>query len=166
MTSVPEHQHPHSVHPHSEHPAPPTGSAGIVTRLVAAGIDVAVVCLIMGGIYLSLVFVRLMFSPQSFTFPTPHALLSTVGFLVISVVYLTGFWGATGRTIGAVLMGVRVEKSTRSRLRWVVAFGRAWLCVVFPFGLMWAVLDRRRRSVQDIVFRTRVVYDWQPGHIT
>lgn len=144
-----------------QHPSP-TGSAGIVTRLLAAGIDVAVVCAIMGASYVALIFFRLMFSPQSFTFPTPHALLSTVGFLTISVLYLTAFWGATGRTVGAVLMGVRVEKATRSRLRWIVAFGRAWLCVVFPVGLMWAVLDRRRRSVQDIIFRTRVVYDWEP----
>lgn len=155
------HPHPHE-HPHE---APPTGSAGIVTRLLAAGIDVLVVCVLMGAIYLGMVFFRLMFSPQAFSFPAPHALLSSVGFLSLSVAYLTGFWGATGRTIGSVLMGIRVEKATRSRLRWLIAFGRAWLCVVFPVGLLWSVVDRRRRSVHDIVFRTRVVYDWQPTHI-
>lgn len=150
---------------HPSQPAPPTGSAGIVTRLLAAGIDVIAVCVIMCAIYVGLVFFRLMFSPQSFTFPSPHALLSTIGFLGIAVVYLTGFWGATGRTVGAVLMGVRVEKPTHRRLRWLIAFGRAWLCVVFPVGLMWCVIDRRRRSVHDIVFRTQVVYDWQPKHV-
>ena len=153
MTSAPEHD------------APPTGAAGVVTRLAAAVIDALVVCLIMGAIYVGLIFFRLMFSPQSFTFPTPHALLSTASFLGLSVLYLTGFWGATGRTVGAVLMGVRVEKSTHARLRWIVAFGRAWLCVVIPFALLWAGVDSRRRSAPDIVFRTRVVYDWQPKHI-
>ncbi|WP_024796047.1 RDD family protein [Tomitella biformata] len=148
------------------HDAPPTGSAGIVTRLLAAGIDLLVVCLLMGGIYLGRVFFRLMFAPQDFTFPSPHALLSSVSFLTLSVVYLTGCWGMTGRTIGSVLMGIRVEKSTPSKLRWIIAFGRAWLCVIFPVGLLWAVVDRQRRSGHDIVFRTRVVYDWQPKHIT
>jgi uncharacterized RDD family membrane protein YckC len=30
--------------------------------------------------------------------------------------------------------------------------------VLFPIGLLWVVIDRRRRSLQDIVFRTRVIY--------
>jgi hypothetical protein len=33
--------------------------------------------------------------------------------------------------------------------------------VLFAFGLGWAVIDRRRRSLQDIVLRTTVVYDWR-----
>ena len=152
-----------SAHPDADHP--PSGAAGIATRLLAAGVDVLVVCLLMAGIYLGVVFFRLMFSPQDFTFPSPHALLSSISFLSLSVAYLTGFWGATGRTIGSVLMGTRLEKSTRSKLRWIGAFGRAWLCVVFPVGLLWAVVDRSRRSMHDILFRTRVVYDWQPTHI-
>jgi uncharacterized RDD family membrane protein YckC len=35
---------------------------------------------------------------------------------------------------------------------------RAIGCVLFPIGLLWVVIDRQRRSLQDIVFRTRVVY--------
>jgi hypothetical protein len=27
-----------------------------------------------------------------------------------------------------------------------------------PIGLLWVVVDRQRRSLQDIVFRTRVIY--------
>jgi hypothetical protein len=36
---------------------------------------------------------------------------------------------------------------------------RAVLCVHFPFFLFWAIVDNR--SVQDIVGRTNVIYDWQ-----
>jgi hypothetical protein len=32
--------------------------------------------------------------------------------------------------------------------------------VVFPIGLFWVVINRHRRSIQDIVLRTEVVYDW------
>jgi uncharacterized RDD family membrane protein YckC len=35
---------------------------------------------------------------------------------------------------------------------------RAIGCVVFPIGLLWVVFDRQRQSLQDIAFRTRVVY--------
>lgn len=42
-----------------------------------------------------------------------------------------------------------------------VGFIRAVLCVLFAFGLLWSAVDRRRRSLQDIVLRTEVVYDWR-----
>jgi uncharacterized RDD family membrane protein YckC len=40
----------------------------------------------------------------------------------------------------------------------LVGLPRAICCVLFPIGLLWVVIDRQRRSLQDIVFRTRVVY--------
>jgi uncharacterized RDD family membrane protein YckC len=43
-------------------------------------------------------------------------------------------------------------------VRLPVGFLRAIGCVLFPIGLLWIVIDRQRRSLQDIVFRTRVVY--------
>jgi hypothetical protein len=35
---------------------------------------------------------------------------------------------------------------------------RAVLCVAFPPLLFWAIVNRR--SVQDLVLRTAVIYDW------
>ena len=35
------------------------------------------------------------------------------------------------------------------------------LCVLFPLLLFWAVFDTKRRSVQDLLMRTSVVYDWK-----
>jgi uncharacterized RDD family membrane protein YckC len=47
----------------------------------------------------------------------------------------------------------------------VVALLRALACVLFPLGLLWVAFSRDLRSVQDIVLRTSVVYDWQHrGH--
>jgi len=40
----------------------------------------------------------------------------------------------------------------------LVGLMRAICCVLFPIGLLWVVIDRRRRSLQDIVFGTRVIY--------
>ena len=36
----------------------------------------------------------------------------------------------------------------------------AILCVVFPIGLLWCVVSEENRSVQDLLLRTSVIYDW------
>lgn len=138
-----------------------SGPAGIVTRGLAGLIDLGVVLLLMGSGYVGFAFVRLLFSPQSFTFSEPGIFLSTTAFLGVSVAYLTACWATTGRTVGSLVMGLRVITSGHRLVRWPLAFIRAVLCVLFAFGLLWSAVDRRRRSLQDIVLRTEVVYDWR-----
>jgi len=41
------------------------------------------------------------------------------------------------------------------------AFVRAVFCVALPIGLLCGVLADRR-SLQDLLLRTLVVYDWKP----
>lgn len=149
------HPHPHP-HPHG----PEQRTAGIVTRVLCAAIDLGVVLTMVGATYLGLTFVRLLFSPQNFTFPEPHALLSVSTSLMLSVLYLTVCWATTGRTVGAIAMGLRVVTIRNRKLRWTVAAARAALCVFFGIGLAWVAVDPQRRSLQDIALRTRVVYDW------
>jgi uncharacterized RDD family membrane protein YckC len=69
----------------------------------------------------------------------------------------------TGSTAGAVTMGLRVVGRRSQHVRPIVGLLRAIACVVFPVGLLWVVIDPRRRSLQDIVFRTRVVYSRPPA---
>jgi uncharacterized RDD family membrane protein YckC len=40
----------------------------------------------------------------------------------------------------------------------VVALLRAVACVVFPIGLLWVAVDKERRSLQDLLFGSRVIY--------
>ncbi|WP_072802817.1 RDD family protein [Rhodococcoides yunnanense] len=138
-------------------------TAGIVTRGAAAVIDLGVVGLLMGSVYIGSIFVQLLFDPQSFTFRSPAIFLSITAFVSISIGYLTLCWATTGRTVGAITMGVRLVTPRHGLLRWPVAALRAFLCVLFGFGLLWVAVDRRRRSLQDILLRTYVVYDWQPN---
>jgi uncharacterized RDD family membrane protein YckC len=135
--------------------------AGIVTRGVAAIIDLAVVGVLMGSVYVGAVFVQLLFDPQSLSFRSPAVLMSITLFVGIAIGYLTLCWATTGRTVGATMMGVRLVTRRHGLLRWPVAALRAFLCVIFGFGLLWVAVDRRRRSLQDLVLRTSVVYDWQ-----
>lgn len=113
------------------------------------------------GVYFGYAAIRFLLRPRSFTWPTPGVpLLVTLG-TVLLVLYLAAGWSSTGRTVGKQLMGLRVVNLRGDRMRFVGAFGRSLLCVVFPIGLFWAAVSRENRSVQDLILRTSVVYDWQ-----
>lgn len=134
-------------------------TAGIVSRGLAALVDMLVVIVTMGGLYLGLVLTTLVLNPAMFRFPAPNLIFSTAMTFVVSALYLTVCWVLSGRTVGAVLLGVRVTGRRGEPLRVAVAVLRAVACVVFPIGLLWVAVDRHRRSVQDIVLNSRVVYD-------
>lgn len=138
-------------------------AAGIITRGLAAVIDLVVVLLIMSVLYGGLVLARLVYSPTAFSLPSLNAVFSTVVTFAVAVLYLTGCWTVSGSTAGAVTMGLRVVGRGAQRVSLLVGLLRAISCVVFPIGLLWVVIDRRRRSLQDIVFRTRVIYSRPPG---
>jgi uncharacterized RDD family membrane protein YckC len=142
----------------SEPEADSLRAAGIITRGSAAVIDLLVVLLIMGALYGGLVLVRLIYSPADFSLPSLNVVFSTVMTFAVAVLYLTGCWRVSGSTAGAVTMGLRVVGRRSQRVSLPVAFLRAVGCVIFPVGLLWAIVDRKRRSLHDIVFRTRVVY--------
>jgi uncharacterized RDD family membrane protein YckC len=137
--------------------------AGIVTRGLSALIDIGVVLFLMGVIYLGLMFTRLLFSPQEFRFPQAQFLLSATTFVALSVLYLAVCWSTSGRTVGAVAMGLRLVSRNGRLVRFPRCAARAVLCVLFGFGLFWVAFDARRRSLQDILLRTAVVYDWTPS---
>jgi uncharacterized RDD family membrane protein YckC len=70
---------------------------------------------------------------------------------------------AVGIHRGCGAMGLRVVGRRSQRVSLPVGLLRAIGCVLFPIGLLWVVIDRQRRSLQDIVFRTRVVYSRPPA---
>ena len=101
-----------------------------------------------------------MWSARTFEWPRPEAAVSVTATGVLAVAYLTLAWATTGRTYGASVLGVRVLSAKHAVLGWFRAIVRAVLCVVFPIGLLWSVVSRRRGSLQDLVVRSVVVYDW------
>ena len=103
---------------------------------------------------------RFLVSPLSFRWPVPSSVLSVAIGMLLAVGYLTVGWATVGRTGGAAVLGLRVLSTGRSRLGWARAVLRAVLCVVFPVGLLWSAVSRERRSLQDLVVRSVVVYDW------
>jgi len=141
---------------------PPRRPAGIVSRGMAAVLDLIVVVVLLAGLYLAVTFVIFIVDVRTFTFPTMSWLFSTAGFLLASVIYLTVSWSAFGRTPGQLLLGLRVcRRKTGASPHLVRAFLRACVCTFFPIGLAWVVFSPSRRAVHDILTRTEVVYS---GH--
>lgn len=133
--------------------------AGFPTRCGAAVIDVIVVSLIVFGCWLALRFFLIILNPtNSFTMP-PFAWFILLGYLLMWINW-TVAWATNGRSIGAWIMGVRVINRRGQPLSWPLAAMRSAFCIVFPFGLLWVIVSRENRSVQDIVLRTNVIYDW------
>ena len=136
--------------------------AGLVTRVVAAAIDsvIVTVALLLG--YGAIAAVIFIVDPRNFSFPDASLLFSVFWWLSLLVGYLTVAWTASGRTYGCLVMGLRVVGPGGRKLQFLVALVRASLYALFPIGLLWCAVSRENRSVQDVVLRTGVVYDWQP----
>lgn len=133
-----------------------------MSRFVADAIDLLLVLVAIGVVYLGVAATSFIIAPRRFTWPSPGALpLGILGWGLL-IVYLTVAWSGTGRSIGKQVMGLRVERRDSGGLRLGHAFVRALLCAAFPIGLFWSLFSRDSASIQDLVVRTKVVYDWRP----
>ncbi len=136
--------------------------AGLISRLIANTVDVAVVVGILLGCYLGVNGLLFFLDPRGFSFREPIPILTLTAGLVIAGSYLGLAWAIFERSFGCHIMGLRVVGRGGRRIRPLVAMVRGGICVVFPIGLLWCVINPRSRSVQDIVLRTSVIYDWRP----
>ena len=136
--------------------------AGFFSRAVASGTDVLLVlCVYIVGFAVANISWDLFFSQSVSLLVPPHWVNEFVVWVIL-VVYLTAGWGSAGRTLGKQMMGLRVVCSDGSRLRFPRAFLRAILCAsIFPVLLL-ALVNRRNRGLEDVVFGTVVAYDWLP----
>jgi uncharacterized RDD family membrane protein YckC len=142
-------------------PSPPA-HAGVVSRLLAAAIDTAVVVILTALLDLAAAGGRFLWSPVDFRWPRPTTAVTVVVLLLVAVVYLGVGWALTGRTYGSRLMGLRVLSSRNQLLGWTRSMLRALMSVLWPVGLLWCGISRSRLSLADVVLRTVVVYDAQP----
>ena len=134
--------------------------AGFASRVMADAVDLGIIWLL-GVSLLVLVGVAryLLFGPP-LEIPALVPWLSGPLGALLAVAYLAAGWGTTGRTPGKQLAGLRVVDSAGHLLRPGRAILRAVLCVLFPVGLLWILVSRSNASVQDLLVRTAVLYDW------
>jgi uncharacterized RDD family membrane protein YckC len=136
--------------------------AGIVSRVLADAIDLLIVVAIAIVAYLGVSAALFIVRPARFAWPHPSTFLSSSVVALLLVLYLAIGWSETGRTPGKQVMGLRLENGRGDAPSLWSALLRAVLCVVFPIGLAWSVFDRQHRSLQDLLMRTSVLYDWLP----
>ena len=139
--------------------------AGLVTRLVANTVDALTVSAVLLALHIGINALLFLVSPRNYQFATASVLMSVTTALLAMVVYLTLAWSITGRTYGDHVMGLRVVGRRGDRVWPPTALVRAAFCVAFPIGLLWCGLSDSRRSVQDVVLRTSVIYDWIPRRV-
>jgi uncharacterized RDD family membrane protein YckC len=140
-------------------PGSATSRAGILSRLGATVIDSLVVVLLGLVLLVVIASVRLLWT-SDFGMGFADGIPIRVGAVVLLLAYLTYGWGLDGRTVGKLLLGLRVLDEDGSDLSFRRAFVRAVLVVVFPLGILWAVVSRTCASLQDLVVSTVVVHDW------
>ncbi|MGP3770636.1 RDD family protein [Streptomyces sp. SDT5-1] len=135
------------------------GAAGIVSRGLAALVDVLVLALV--GLFLEVAAgcARMMVVGPPFRMPDASSWVGGVLGWALAVCYLGGSWALVGATPGARLMGVHVADRAGRRLRTVRSLARAALSVSVPLGLLWIPFSRRGAALQDLVVRSAVSYD-------
>ena len=134
--------------------------AGLVTRIAAAAIDLGIVIIALVVCYLGLTAFLFLFDPRNFTAPAPSPWLVYAAGCLLLIVYVGVSWMGSGRTYGNHVMGLRVVNRKGQRLHLLVSLVRAVLYVIFPIGLLWVLVSGHNRSLQDLVVRTSVIYDW------
>ncbi len=138
--------------------------AGLISRIIANALDFGLVVIVLVSGYVGYAAVLFLLSPTSFTFPSPRLGLAIIIGGAMLTLYFWVSWATSGRTYGDLVMGLRVVNWRGEKMRWSGALIRAGFCVVFPIGLFWVLISGANRSVQDLVLRTSVIYDW--GHQT
>jgi uncharacterized RDD family membrane protein YckC len=134
--------------------------AGFASRVVADTIDLGVAWLLGLAALLAAGVVRYLLTGPPLRLPVLPNWLDAGAGGVVAVAYLSLSWAATGRSVGKQIAGLRVVDRAGRRLSLWRSFCRAVLYVLFPAGLLWVLASRRNASVQDLVVRTAVVYDW------
>jgi uncharacterized RDD family membrane protein YckC len=134
--------------------------AGLISRVLAGAVDLVVIVSAFWLGYAAVSAVLFVVDRSGFHFPDVTLGGWLAAEFVLAVGYLTLGWSTSGRTVGALVMGLRVLNYNGSSMRPVGALLRALFCVTFPIGVLWIVVSAENRSLQDLVLRTSVVYDW------
>ena len=134
--------------------------AGVVSRTAAMVVDVVFTVAIVGTGYALWAAVRLLRDPRGFAWPQVSYVTLVTASLVVAAILLTATWSGTGRSPGGRVMGLRVLGPDGSPPHLLRSMLRAIACVAFPIALFLSAVSKRNASVQDLLLRTSVVYDW------
>jgi uncharacterized RDD family membrane protein YckC len=140
--------------------------AGFISRLIAFGIDVAIVTIILIVMTLLLNAVLTLFNLDHIIGMETMQKLAWSGVftLLLSASYFIFFWSLAGQTPGKTLMGLQIVttdgqplsfgRSVRRLLGYILSIFAMWL------GFLWILVDNRRQGWHDKIAGTVVIYAW------
>ncbi|HZP30040.1 MAG TPA: RDD family protein [Acidimicrobiia bacterium] len=136
--------------------------AGIVTRLLADALDVAVAFVLYTGALYAYAVLHYLLTSKPLELPTPDTWVRILVAGGVALGYLASSWASTGRTIGAQVFGVCVVTEGGRPLSTGRAVARALLCMLIGGpSLVWVLVSRKNAAIHDLLCRTAVVYDWR-----
>jgi uncharacterized RDD family membrane protein YckC len=138
--------------------------AGFVSRFVAYVVDLGVISGVFGLTLAAASFAASLIAGHTINWDRSN-LAAAIAYGCWWFVYFAYSWGATGKTFGMALLGVRVV----SREGDVAGARRAIVrTVIFPFsfllfglGFVGVLIEDERRALHDIIADTVVVYAWE-----
>jgi uncharacterized RDD family membrane protein YckC len=138
--------------------------AGPLTRLIAVRFDSVVVTFGFTLLVAGLVFVIRLFVPE-FEIPESSGIAYGITLTVWSFLYLWVSYTVFGKTIGKMILGVRVVSADghvvlRARQTFIRVITYPISFILFGIGLLGIVFNRERRAWHDRFAKTAVVYDW------
>jgi uncharacterized RDD family membrane protein YckC len=138
--------------------------AGPLTRLLAVALDAVIVTTGFTLILAGITFMIELVAPNA-DLPSNSGLWAGVVLVVWAFFYLWFSLAVFGKTIGKMVLGVRVVGADgavvlQGRQAFVRAFTYPLSFVMFGVGLLGAVFGRERRAWHDHFAGSAVVYDW------
>jgi uncharacterized RDD family membrane protein YckC len=137
--------------------------AGFVSRFIAFVFD----CVLSIGVF-ELVLAAISFASSVLTGTSIHWSRGNqwvvLAFFAWEFFYFAYYWTASGKTLGMVILGVRVvsqegsHAGTKRGLVRTLAFPLSFL--LLGLGFLGILLGRDRRALHDVIAGTAVVYDW------
>lgn len=140
--------------------------AGFISRLIAFGIDIAIISITLLVMTWLVNAVLQIFGLDEITGMerAQKLALSGVFALLFSASYFIFFWTLAGQTPGKTLMGLRIVtmdghplsfgRSVRRFLGYILSIFAMWI------GFLWILLDNRRQGWHDKIAGTFVIYAW------
>src|SRR5271166_1452999 len=137
--------------------------AGVVSRAVAFGVDVAAVWgLYTLGVYAVSLGTQLLFGKPLNV--SKHQLAALIVVVIWGFFYFAYQWTLGGRTLGMALFGLQVVGADGSPVTGRQAVIRTLALplsfLILPLALLMILIQRERRPLHDLIGGTAVVYAW------
>ena len=137
--------------------------AGAMSRLVAFGIDIAVIWLLYSLFAVGLSLASQLVAGTPFTL-AHHQIAGLIVLVGWGFIYFAYQWALNGKTVGMALFGLQVVAASgspvtgrRAALR-TVALPLSFL--LLGVGLLGILVQRERRALHDLLAGTAVIYSW------